>query len=146
MANESTRHHDPWQQSTATPTFAKVDVLKRTAEALRKSTTYDQRYINGGDGDTICQTPGCIAGHIVFVRNSRLGPEVLDRARVYAELTQAEAAALFDTYGSLWPEPYRTRLQMTGYDGHEAALVAADFLDALVEGTVTIDATPLTLE
>jgi hypothetical protein len=128
--------------------------LRKVAHELRQFPPgYDQRtWIETTDED--CGTRACVGGHAELImlreRGHAYDPDScgIEQGAIerWLGLTMDQARTLFGAYpeirstGRAWPEPFglRYREAITGRSPESAAHVAADLLDALADGTVTL--------
>lgn len=126
-----------------------VENLRTLAHELRAD---PESYHQGSWGrKTDCGTVACIAGFAYALARSRplvvtRSPQrfgLIQRAQEWMGLTAVEAQRLF--YGAVtWPAEHQQRfwraemLAEEGAPGEAPAFVAADLLDALADGTVTL--------
>jgi hypothetical protein len=118
--------------------------LRRVAHELRADPdSYDQTQWENPD----CGSPGCVAGfaELLIARERGWDSWKYIPSDLIAEwfgLDVFQANRLFHAepfLDGLWPEPFagRYRAAMDG-SGEPPAFVAADLLDALADGTVTL--------
>lgn len=123
--------------------------MRKLAKTIRASTTFDQSTWTHG-----CGSPACIAGHAagmalgegeqlaaagaVIDQEGRIVSDVPEAAQGWLELTDEQAEYLFHPYAFGWPEDFERRHQQA-IGSFARAQIAADLLEALADGRVTLD-------